>query len=425
MSLTLNYTESSHERAFFDEKTGNLRVSEGSITQIFRGGEARCWIKEPGDRRFKSHRPNTMMNPMKRYSYAFWTNPNREKDRNRSHYSREADAIFRWLQTLPVSITEQVSQVNESLFWGALSILSRIEGAEEIFNDNPAWALLAYYESELQQNTPARFSFSRVRQTFRKPRKSLLTSLGAFRPQSAVNILQKVRLSSLSMTGLETILNFLRSDSSLRKYFEHCDVASIWHFGTALEAIRDSVDGRPRIEISYLRDLENSDRGLQIEHDITYPDIIEMEQHLNIIKKPRFRTVKQMTTYHDELTHTYFKVKGESFRKVELPPPLIPSTNLSCPKGKITITHLSSGDQVIAHGLEQKNCIISYIPRARLGSATIYAVHSDFAPCHTLAIVRKLDGSYTFQCAQAQNKNPDGDVFEAIVNWFRSSQMRH
>lgn len=412
------FSQPQRENAVFKKETGKLYLFNRDNIKVFPAGRAQCWIKSSTSKGWRGCRPVDLVNPFDVRPVAWWDEQNRHPRPLRSHRLRRAVAFHAWLHTFSREISDRVLRLHGSILWGGLNVLSRVPRAMEIFDSNPLWATLCYYGPSLMHRGFQRQSFAWTRRALSRPRHELMLYLRIpeAEARTAVRVLRKVDPSQMTPSLFYSFLCVMHRKSKLRSYFQHASSIDPRLFLLGEIAIGQDRDGSLRIAPRFLESLRD-------ENDIKLGrmllvDAVRMERALCADQSPTFFSLNGLREYHDRLAAKITSQTYQELADLTLPPSPLPETTLETSIGWVRPVHLSRGAAILDHGELQKNCIASYITSAERKECLLYAVHSNFAPVHTLE-VRALNGKWrACECRGPGNQVAIPEIVAAVQAWL-------
>lgn len=435
------FTPPEHRRIVFRPDRGKMYWFEKKSIRVFAPGEARCWIKGEKRPMWRGHIPNEMPNPY-RVSTKGWEKMSEEDvyskvrpARHRRHW-----ATWQWLQSFPESYEAELSNVTDSMFWGALSIFSKVPESRELFHDNPAWTLMSYYGFHWFSRLLELGSFRDTRQSLRRPKRELLDRLGLPCEELGVRLLAKIPTQNLTFNELSNFMSLWHFKSPWVKYMQHMELLEPFRLKLMWECWRLEDDGIvKRLSPAFVMTCpEIVDGDYPMEVLSLFFDTLRMEDNLKrslskgllpssvsrgLERERCFQTVESLLSWHEVLiTHTLTAChKIDLYRNI--PPAPLPPHRLGTEAHPIRIRPFEKGKDIFEHALLQRNCMASMIRDAAEGAFHLYAVECDFAPLHSLMLKQVGGGLRLLQLLGPRNRKAHPDVHRAISGWVETARQ--
>jgi hypothetical protein len=376
-----------------------------------------------------------------------------ESGRNRATYSLDihsdaetaevAGQKTRAFASLRSEIPEQIVRVVEpfeSHQWALMVLLHEQPQAMDLSSSNPVLAYALANSDQLRGTRPEAAAVQALWYCNRKQRK-LLEWLGFPDSEALVRLLRKIPPESASPSVLRRLKNAILADKRVPELLTHLQVVNVGVLDLVTnQRLLDLVTPRLLVEASgeddttrepsagdmilgsltILREIapRREIRGFtSIQQVREFQEETDAEYQAHLRRKEEARIEAQRAA-DDERRRRQEEARARRRRQTEwraevarrpYPPPPVPGTK--------DIVPLTSAAQLQAEGVEQCNCVGSYVWRVLQGGTYIYRV---MAPERaTLAVVRGADGCWRRSELKAKsNRKVRTSTVAAVDRWL-------
>ena len=321
-------------------------------------------------------------------------------DREREWQLRRAEAFRKWFDPVPEEV-RQFLRGFRTRQYHLLSLLARAPAAWDLRNNRALlWMLASVWA--FNRSVPSRRGVEYAKRWCRWRRRRIAAALGWRGGEATVRLLARVPARSISINALLYLRDAVAVPEIAR---------SLWHVPRVNRDVVALVsmpflweEGiTPNLMAEVGKDTSNDTRP----HTAwLLRDVLGMFRHLGRTGCPRFRSVAEIQSLHDELVEASLRRPfWTSPTSDPFPPPPVP--------GSKDIVPLTDARALYEEGKEQHNCVASYADRVVRGEVYIYRVlHPERA---TLSIRRSGRRWVLDHLKVACNRKPQYDTYEAVI----------
>ncbi len=345
--------------------------------------------------------------------------------------TRKRWAVYEWMDGFPQDYSQELSLVSDELFWGALSVLSRIPEGRELFRDNPAWTLLSYYGWRYSLKRRPAQSFQATRQALRHRKRELLGQLGFPAEERGVKLLRKLSTKNCGQLALNNFCEVWKSESPILNLLQHRQFLEPELLNlVALLVATEKQDGVMRLNPEVVMRLSNGSECDRVRTSLK--EARQKEQYLQShsrlsrlplsVKKelecPKpFRTIEALMDWCGELDLLCHYIKDRKRMERPLLSAPLPADQLNVQGGSVQIHPFRTRWELYEHSRRQQNCLSEGLNSSRERLGRYFEVTSDFAPMHSLEIEPFLDGWRIKMLLGPNNSSPHPGISRAVDRW--------
>ncbi len=390
----------------FDADRSKLLIFDTDEITVLRGGDRpAAWRKTPELPEWRGFRPRP-------FSLRRKSTPGKRPAGNR----RES-AWKHFAGTFPDSVAEAVWIAPADTAWGVLQCITRIQGAADIFQDNPAVMTLAYWHFMFNRKRSTGRPFEVTRRLLRGKQREILARTGFDRADR--RIFRKIPASAASVYALFTLRTVLRENRELRNCLRH---------------LRGSIDRNvlPLFAAPACRYLtselveEVAAAGRRVVSLAMLSDVHRMRTALGL-QPLRYRSVKAVFRAHEDLVGRMNTIRlQDRYGSLVFPAPPLPGIETQVSDSDLRIRPFTDPRILIDHGRRQHNCVACYATQVARGECYIYGVEPARGIPHTVSI-QPNSQTGLWQLAEIKaryNSAPQADIRQSVLQWLGRMQNR-
>jgi hypothetical protein len=327
-------------------------------------------------------------------------------------------AFAEFRSKLPDHVVHAVEHF-QSHQWNLIDLLSKEEGVQDLAGNNPvlAWCLSNNNQFRRLHWTLSPATYARPH--VQKKQVEILHWLGFPQSNSMVRLMRKILPESITPLAAR-MLRQASAEPEVTKLLAHLHIINAGIIGLAC-----NLKLLPAISPQLLAEIANTDeeRTRQPTADLLIDALYLMMAGQIRLRVPLFLSASAVREFHDRVL-TELQRKREEARRCArekpqrkkasmvraFPPPPVQGTQDFVP--------LTSGEQLKAEGLHQRNCVGSYARKAKDGNLYIYKVLSPERA--TLAIAPGPDGFWRRAEIECAGNHPVSRATKAAVDQWLS-----
>ncbi|HIC68518.1 MAG TPA: hypothetical protein EYO90_03190 [Candidatus Latescibacteria bacterium] len=296
--------------------------------------------------------------------------------------------------------------------WRPLAMLHAWGGpAEDLFASNPA---LAFYLAHFRSFLPDLPVQEVPRDIVKAKQRDITRWLGLPGSNTAVKILRKIPPESITTLRADDMRSMLQDSAAVRL------LVHVPNINAGVLALVEWQRLRPAITATLLREVAADKRQKYTPHTATLlAHTLHLHRELHPVASfPQFHSLTSLQIRHDALVLEHLrrvrrvsgKLKGLRFWRPPVP-------------GTPDIEPIVTGEDLVAEGLTQHNCVASYA--SRIMSRKIYIYRVLRPERATLCITRQPDGNWIEQeLKKAHNQPASSKTAEAVHDWLLMHGVR-
>lgn len=407
-----NFNQTKAERIVY--KNSKLYIFKWNAVFVIQGTPLRAWGKSNLlPRWINTIPPDRVFNLRAMAKKAAHAVIETEKENSHQiHLKMEGEAIKQFTDQVPSDIRDRISKYRNQ-HWRLLAFALRCDGAKEmILNDEQPVFPYLYACNKLFINPVPTKPIRTARRLLRLTRRKSLEVLGYPSTKSTVKVLSKIsdpyELSIESLACLQQLL----WDPSQFKQISHLPTIN----STIIEIMSNEIL-KQSITPNFLEEVASTAREKRFDIPHYLRDTMEMVKLLRLLNIPIFKSSRDLSKMHHDLTHMINSGRIDTDLRLGFPPPPVPEK-------EGVITAIRDTKMLNHEATSMSNCVKSYAKRIVL-ERTHFLYHIEYplgkfsTEKATMSLVRREDGCWCLdQIKGPHNRNVSKKTHDLVRSWL-------